>query len=261
MENDTRVMERMLGSSAPFQKLEQDRNPVYFQLANKIQQQIETGKFVAGELIPSERKIAAYNNLSLETVRKALEELSHKKLIKRLQGKGTYVTGTADRYKTIRFYHFVENFSGSEPLNYEIRLIDLEISDGQAGINHHLKIRNTQKIYRVRRIISYLGKPLVYCISYLPENLFPGLDKYDRDQIERNAIYLFLENEFGVTTVNHTELLGATISDEKNAEKLNVKPGSPLLKIEKLLFTHREKPYEYRISYCVSDQLKLRRTL
>ncbi|MCG8688127.1 MAG: GntR family transcriptional regulator [Desulfobacterales bacterium] len=261
MGNNTKIMERMLGSSVPFQKLEHDRSPVYFQLAKKIQQQIETGKFVAGELIPSERKIASYNNLSLATVRKALDELYHKKLVKRVQGKGTYVTGTADRYNTIRFYPFVESFSGSEPMGYEIQLIDLEMLEGQTGINHHLKIRNNQKIYRLRRIISHIGKPLVYCTSYLPKFLFPGLDKYDRNQLERDAIYLFLEREFGVTTVNHSELLSAAIADRETAEKLDVKPGDPLLKIEKLLFTHKEKPYEYRLSYCITDQLKLRRAL
>lgn len=260
MAAETKKMERMLGSSAPFQKSEEDGSPAYFQLAKTIQKQIERGRFAAGELIPSERKIASHNNLSLATVRKALEELASKGFLKRVQGKGTFVAGTADRLKTIRYYTLAEGFD-DDHAQLNIRFVELKIIKGRPKLNQQLKIRGNQELYMLKRIITHIGKPIVYCVSYLPRKMFKGLEACEQADFEIEPLYLFLEKKFGVTTTKHIELLSAVLTDEKTAEPLNVKIGMPLLRIDKIVFTHKGKPYECRVSHCLTDERKIRRVI
>lgn len=260
MDTQTYQMEQLIGRSIPFDKSEEDGSPLYFQLAKAIRQQIEKGSLTAGELIPSERKIATYNNLSIATVRKALEELAQRGFLTRVHGKGTYVAGTADRRKKIRYYPFVEGFN-DDLAQSDIKFVELKIIKGQAWLNEQLKTRKNQDLYELKRIITQFDKPIVYCVSYLPRKMFKGLEECGRVDFETEPLYLFLEEKFGVTTTKHIELLSATLSDEETAGPLNVEIGLPMLRIDKLVFTHKGKPYECRISHCLVDERKMRRII
>lgn len=257
MDIETQLMEQMIGHSIPFEKSDEDGSPVYFQLAKAIQRQIEKGTPASGALIPSERKIALHTNLSVATVRKALEMLVNRGFLTRLQGKGTYVTGTAQRRHKIRYYPLVNDFYSDAP-NWDIKILGLKRIDGQPSINRLLKIRETEELYQLERILFYQDVPLVTCVSYLPRHMFKGLEAHD---LRNSTLYLFLEDKFGIATISHRELLSAVLADEEVAGYLKVDAGHPVLKIEKLVFTHQEKPYEYRISYCRTDESRIRRVL
>ncbi len=249
-----KLIEQLFGHTTLFEKSEEDGIPVYFQLAKWIQQQIEKGSLSAGALIPSERKIASHTNLSLATVRKALEMLVHRGFLTRIQGKGTYVAGTNQRFRNIRYYPLVHDFYDDVP-SAIVKPIDLEMVNGSTLINRYLKIGETKKLYKLRRILTYNGTPMVFCISYLPCELFSDFEKYE--SVLTDYLYMFLEDKYGVTTISHWELFSASLANEEIANQLKIEIGHPVLKVEKLILTHKEKPYEYRTSYCLTDERKI----
>jgi len=259
--NDTeQKMEQLIGSAIPFKKSEEDKSPVYAQLAGAIRRQIEKNHLPAGMLLPSERQVASFGHISIATVRKAFEELAAVGYIHRVQGKGTYVSSTADRRKKVRYYPLVEGFY-SEQVQGGIGLVALKIMNGTPGINKQLQIRSNQKLYELRRVITSGQKPIVYCISYLPQKMFKGLEDAVHEDLDQYSLYVFLEEKFGVPTIRHIELFSAECADQDVARCLHVKPGHPLVKIEKLIFTHRDNPYEYRVSFCLTDTYRLRRII
>jgi GntR family transcriptional regulator len=238
----------------------EDAMPIYHQLARAIQEQIENGRLAVGEQIPPERKIAALGNVSLATVRKALETLVQRGLLTRVQGKGTYVSSTAIRRKKIRYYPFVDDFYGNVA-DADIKLIEFNIINGDNRINRHLKIKTTEDLYEMKRLFVWRGKPLIHSISYLPRKMFKNLNDYHKSHFEKNLLYMLLEEEFGIPTVNNIELYGAALADEDNAKLLQVEVGHPLLTVEMIALTYKEKPYEYRMTYFLSDEKKLRRII
>ena len=71
-----------------------DRNsfkPIYFQLAELIQNQIEDGDLEPGKQIPSERELMEQFDISRNTVRMAIESLLKDGLVYRVPTKGTFV--------------------------------------------------------------------------------------------------------------------------------------------------------------------------
>lgn len=253
-------MKKITGLSIPLEKSNEDATPIYHQLSRAIQEQIEDGHLAVGEQIPTERKIAALNNISMATVRKALGNLVQEGLINRVQGKGTYVSSTAIRRQKIRYYPFVKNFH-DDASNTNVEFIELKIVKGQPLINRHLKIKAIQNLYEMKRTLNSYHKPLVYCISYLPRDMFKNLKDYKKYHFEKHYLYLFLENEFGVSTIENIELYGVALADQDTAKILNVEVGHPLLRVEMIALTHKKKPYEYRISYCLTDERKIRRII
>ncbi len=236
----------------------EDPTPVYHQLEKAIQARIETGRLAVGVPIPPERDLAKMNGLSLATVRRALQNLVHNGFLHRIQGKGTFVANTAQRRKKVRYYSLVRSFTDAIP-QPSIKLIELKIIQGQRSINRHLRIRSHQPLYELRRLVIFARKPTIYCVSYLPFTLFKGLESYKKSYFEKYALYIFLEQEFGISTMKNRELYGAVPADREKAEILKVQEGDALLMVEMQALTHKEKPYEYRLSYCRTEERRIRR--
>lgn len=236
----------------------EDPTPVYHKLEKAIQERIERGRLAVGDPIPPEKEIARLNTLSLATVRKALQNLVQNGFLHRIQGKGTFVSNTARRRKKVRYYAMVKRF-GDNIGQPTIKLLELKRIPGDRQINQHLNIRSNQDLYELRRVVYFNRKPVIYCISYLPYKLCTGLESIKKIYFEKYALYIFLEQRFGITTMKNRDLYSATLADKELAKILGIKKGHPLLCVEMQALTHKEKPYEYRISYCLTDERKIRR--
>jgi GntR family histidine utilization transcriptional repressor len=83
-------------ASSPTSKEEhnQNRHPLYLQVKEHIKSKIDSGELAVGMRIPSENELVSALNVSRMTVNRALRELSADGLLKRIQGRGTFV---ADR--------------------------------------------------------------------------------------------------------------------------------------------------------------------
>ena len=65
--------------------------PIYEQIKNQIRSAIMSGELMAGEALPSLRKLAKELRVSVLTVTRAYNELSDEGLVENVQGKGTFV--------------------------------------------------------------------------------------------------------------------------------------------------------------------------
>jgi GntR family transcriptional regulator of arabinose operon len=72
--------------------------PLYRQLSERLRREISTGTREPGERLPSERDLAATHELSLNTVRQALQLLQEDGLVERRHGAGTFVLDPAVRH-------------------------------------------------------------------------------------------------------------------------------------------------------------------
>src|SRR6218665_1713108 len=65
--------------------------PQYLKVKNHLREGIASGRWVAGDLLPSEAELVALFEVSRMTVNRALREVHQEGLIERLQGVGTFV--------------------------------------------------------------------------------------------------------------------------------------------------------------------------
>lgn len=107
--------------------------PRYRQIHHRIRNEIVSGKFFSGELLPSENEICKQYNISRFTAQKAFQLLVDEGLIYRKQGVGTFVSGINKGNSTVelqlgsiysedsilvqeqlRFAHFVGKMTGNQ---------------------------------------------------------------------------------------------------------------------------------------------------
>jgi GntR family transcriptional regulator len=235
-----------------------DGRPIHYRLQEEIRRGIESGQWSPGSTIPPERKLAREFGVSLGTVRTSILNLVAEGLLYRIQGKGTMVAGSKMIRESIRYYHFVRDFGRDEPIP-KLKFLDLTVVDGMAEINRRLKVRHAEKLYRLRRLVLVSERPIVYSCSYLPCRLFPGLDEFPRSRLERVPLYLALEDHFGLPTLSNSDLISVASAGAETAALLEIPGNSPILSVEMLAFTYRKRPYEYRISHCLTEDRKLLR--
>lgn len=230
--------------------------PAYYNLQVKLQNDIEQGVLVPGEQIPTERQLALEYHLSVGTVKKAFINLVNEGYLYRIQGKGTFVAGTERRRKHFRYYKMLRNLEDS-PANIDINFLSIEQISQQDPDRKDCNVFGNQTLFKLRRLFRHKNNPLILTVSMLPAKMFPDLDKQDEIFFNHNLLYIALEQSYGVTTVANQELFSATSADQVLAEIFGVKEGHPLLYIEMLSFTYRDKPYEYRKAYCLTDDRKI----
>ena len=237
-------------------KTDGDPVPIYFKLQKKIQKEIENGLLKPDAAVPPERNLAEINKVSIGTVKKALLNLVSEGYLYRIQGKGTFVAGTTLRRENLRYYRFLKDFKGQEA-SIKIHLLDISKIGGIEPVNRYLKIRKDQDLYELKRTFTFGSKPVIYTISYMPQKMFPNLENFPRSWFERIPIFVSIEQSYGLPTIFNRELFSVTSAEHDVAKSLGLQENTPLLCIEMLAFTYKEKPYEYRLSYCLTDTKKV----
>ncbi|WP_030757573.1 winged helix-turn-helix domain-containing protein [Streptomyces sp. NRRL F-5135] len=67
---------------------------VYVRVANQVEQEIAAGRIPVGARLPNERAMGAEYGVASGTVRRAVQELRDRGLVRTLPNKGTFVIAT-----------------------------------------------------------------------------------------------------------------------------------------------------------------------
>src|SRR5687768_17041027 len=108
-------------------------NPLYKEVKIRITGSLIAGEWKPGDAIPSESRLAESFNVSVGTVRKAIDELVAEKILLRQQGRGTFVTTHTEDRTLYYFFHIVgkddtRQTPAHELLSFEKSKADAEIA-------------------------------------------------------------------------------------------------------------------------------------
>jgi GntR family transcriptional regulator len=234
--------------------------PAYYRLQKTIQEDIEKGRWKPGDSIPAQRSLAELHNVSIGTVRNALLNLTNIGYLYRIQGKGTFVAGTVISRVSLRYCRLLERFGEAE-VDLKVQLLKPIRCGYFKYAGQLLGIDADQKLYKMQRLFISGHQPMIYNISYMPANLFKDLEKLPKNVFESVPLYIILEEQYGLPTIYNHELFDAIEADSKTADLLKIPEGSPVLHIEMLSFTYKDKSYEYREAYCSTKPQKVFREI
>jgi len=224
--------------------------PLYRQVYGFLVKQIADGSWRPGESLPSEQALAARLNVSQGTVRKALDSLAVEKLVERRQGKGTYVAEHTQERALFRFFRLttiggvraIPTSAGETVRRREARRDEIQ----------RLNLASGALVVEINRTRLIDGKPAIHERIILPLALFPGIDK--RTPLP-NALYSLYQHEYGHNIVAAHEELRAELARKEDARRLKLKPGAPLLHIDRIGVALDGMRVEWRTSRCDTSHL------
>jgi GntR family transcriptional regulator len=228
---------------------------LYQQVQDRLRQAIASGRFKEGDLIPSEQELARTYGVSQGTVRKAVLDLAHRGIFHRRQGRGTFVVFDLKSRSRLRNFRFVEGLN-SELVHLHLGFVKIEVVAAQGEIADHLQLRRGAQVIRLVRLGKIDDESLVYSLSYLPKRLYKGLERCTAEDFVKNTLWKLQEIYFHIRVEKREEFISAMAADAEMARLLEVKCGSPLLRVEVRLTSFNGGIVEYRDSYCRLGPLK-----
>ena len=224
--------------------------PLYEKVKKKITASLVQGEWRPGEAIPSETELANVYDVSQGTVRKAIDELSAESILIRRQGKGTYVATHNEENIQLRFLRLTSNFGLKEKLDNQ--LVSFSKEKATNKLAKVLNINPASTIISLKRVLTFNEKPLILDVIKIPAQSFRGLTA-EMVVEKKGSMYRMYETDFGVRMLRADEKIRAINANFESASLLNVKENTPLLSVERISYTYDNKPLEWRLGLCITD--------
>lgn len=221
-----------------------ETRPLYLQVRDMLLGRITTGNWKPGTLIPNEIDLAREFGLSVGTVRKALDQLQAEHLVTRRQGRGTFVNDLSSTEHASRFATLYG--ADGARLSFKTALVSATARAASEDERRILELAQGASVINLIRTKSKNETACVYERSILPAALFAGLidDPALPDEISA------LAQKYGQIAGSAEESVMIAQADEDVAGALNVAEGSPLLALDRRLFTVEGVPLEWRLAWC-----------
>ncbi len=219
--------------------------PLYKRVKRLLTQGLAAGEWKPNEAIPSESKLAQRFNVSIGTVRKAIDELAAENILVRQQGRGTFVaTHSVNRY-LYHFYHVI-NEDGTKHLPVP-ELLQYRRIKADARLASRLNLERGDRVIHVRNLLRMQGKPVEVYDIYLDAARFDALDRESFEQ-RKGPVYQLYQERLGLNVIRTSEQLRAVGVGPEEAPLLGVAVNTPVLQVERIAYTYHDTPVEYRCS-------------
>lgn len=227
--------------------------PLYYQIQQRLMQQIHSGEYRPGQPLPSLQEIAARLGVSQMTARQAIRALCDQGLMYSKQGKGTFVSA----FKHERNFRQVLSFSeemrarGSAPSS---KVLSFRIEAGNREVKTALELGAGEKVFRLRRIRYADGRPMGIECSCLPQQICPDLmDHFDPSA----SLYQLLAERYGIQMEVTDEVVEVGKASAEEAALLKVAAGSPVFLFTRTGYGENGNPLEYVKSTYRGDRYKI----
>jgi len=223
--------------------------PLYKQVKDRIVESLVRNEWRPGEMIPSEKVLAARYGVGLSTVRAAIGELVSAGVLIRTQGKGTYVSHHSARDKLYRFFNVVRNNGEKEPFHRELLSLRKERADPRTAARLQLPAQSrTSQVFRLRIRLSASHPSFACAELVVPAHLFQRLDKRAVPD-GPSSLYALYQATYGVNIIRVVESLHAVGASAAIAGILRVDLDEPLLQIDRVAYTFNDMPVELRTTW------------
>jgi GntR family transcriptional regulator len=226
--------------------------PLYYQLAETLRAQIETGTLKPGGQLPSERELGEQLGISRMTVRQAITYLAQKGTLVIKPGVGTFVSEPKLTYDALHLLGFTEEMMAQGRL-VASRVLEQAIVIPPEAVAAKLGLEDKAKTLKIVRLRLEDEIPLLLETIHIPAALCPRLEKQD---LARNSLYALLENKYSIVLKRAWQTFEATNANEFESELFGVEMQTPMILSEGVTFSESDVPIEHFKAVYRGDRFK-----
>lgn len=229
--------------------------PLYYQLKQILLDKINQKDWQPGDLIPSELELQEAYGLSRTTVRQTLAELTTEGHLVRHRGRGTFVQQpkiTHDPGTGMALSEYILQ-QGLEP---RWQMINKDWGFPSEAVWAELGLEEGTRVFQFQLQLSANQEPVGIHNIFLPISV---AEQTTAQTDEEWLNYLrHMPSQSGHTVVRTLE---AGVATAKQAEWLNIEPGSPILLINVKVIDARKEPVQLIQACFRGDRFKYQITL
>jgi len=206
--------------------------PIYYQLAEALREQIESGALKPHERLLSERELSESYNISRMTARQALSKLEVAGYIYRRQGSGSFVAEPKIRQGLLGLSSFTEDMR-QRGLSPGARVLSIELVSTNADLIRRFQAEANEQFVKIERIRLANGEPMALEFCSLRHKFCPGIEELD---FTDRSIYETLRERYNIYLGRADQTIEVKSASEYEAQVLNVKQGTPMWQMERLTY-------------------------
>ena len=210
--------------------------PLYAQVKDDLFQKVQEGYFGTMNRLPSEKELAKLYNVSLITVRRAVEELEEGNILQKKQGKGTFIVQKPfNRTFSATATSFTENCAANGMVASAKLLRGEVVGDVDSRILEELLLPPESRVVLIERLRFANDQPIVIETSYFPIQ-YAYLLNLDLENTSMYSLLYAHEKNLKMVARPGTRELRLVAADTQTAHLLELKPGAVILSMRGLVF-------------------------
>jgi len=217
--------------------------PLYYQLRTILRDTLESDNLKPGDPIPTEQELMDKYAVSRATVRKAIDGLVTEGYLRRERAKGTFVNYPPLESKFLGNLKCFSEEMMKSGIPHSTLVLDKSIDQACEITKEKLFLEDCDQVFRLKRLRKIENKPILIVESFLPYELFPGIELIDFNNI---SLYDLLETKYGIQFHNGMRIIESKIVDSNETmQYLEIPKGTPISYVESTIFDRNNRPIEF----------------
>ncbi len=186
-----------------------------------ILQYIDEQGLQPGAKLPAEAQLAVAAGVSLITVRRALAELAARSVVRREQGRGTFLLAPRTAADTTRFGGLRHSLQPDTHATLSTRLLGCVARAATDEERTALELAPHATVWDVSRLRQLRGRPVIVERSAIPAQLAPDLGRY-LDAHDPRSLYDLLDAVYHLREVREEQVFVARAATPREESVLNL---------------------------------------
>lgn len=215
--------------------------PLWQQLSSSLRSEIEEGRLLADQALPSESELIDRHRVSRTVVREALADLVRSGLIYKVRARGSFVSPRRPEFR------FIGSMMGSSAdmqntgRLINTRVIDFEHGEADSEDAEQLRLTTGDPVVRLRRLRLVDNTPWLLVDTVLPAQRFPNLR---RANLENQSFYDHIRRHYGVQPKGADRWVSAVLPSPEEQQLLRLGKNEPVLSIDSIAWDEDGVPFE-----------------
>jgi DNA-binding GntR family transcriptional regulator len=211
--------------------------PMYYQVAQQLEEAIESGELPPGSRLDGELALAEQLGVSRPTLRRAIEYLVERGYLVRRRAVGTQVVHPKVR-RPMELSSLYDDLTTSRK-NPRTKVLSIARVQASDAVAHALGLEEGTEVLALERLRYADDQPLAIMSNWLPD----GLVELDHERLERAGLYQLMRAA-GVRLHLASQTIGARGATSAEARLLDAHKGEPLLTMQRTTYNESGQPVE-----------------
>jgi len=226
--------------------------PLFYQARESIRRAIVMGRLKPGDQLPSEKNLALALDVSLITVRRALDDLQIEGLVVKEHGRGSFVRALPIEQKLDHLAGFAEEM---EKLHHKTsaKILDICQMPASADVAHYLALPLGTSVQKIERIRYADHEAILFNIMFLPAEIGAKIASED---LTKHGVFPLLEGKYGISLLEADYQFEASVPPQRVRKALGIKAHDPVFLVHRTVYTEGRRPVSYTLLYYRGDKFR-----
>jgi GntR family transcriptional regulator, N-acetylglucosamine utilization regulator len=208
-----------------------------------ILQYVDESRLQDGDQLPPEAKLAVQAGVSLVTVRRALSELAAQGIVRREQGRGTFVARSRVRAETTKIGSLRNGLHLDARSTLRTRVLGCFPRRANAEECKALGLQDGATVWEISRLRLLNQRPLIWELSTIPKLLAPDLGAHFEVHDPR-SLYDLLDEVYGLKEAREEQLLLSRPAQKREEELLELLHFEWVVEVAGISYSARHTPID-----------------